>query len=77
MKRDIEVVRKILVYFEEKTDWRHEDKIHIDGYEDKLVSYHIDIMYEAGLLNGEPIKSKEGRIYDVLPFRLTGKVMSS
>lgn len=71
MKRDIELVRKILIHFENKTDWAHEEKIHIDGYEDKLVSYHIDIMFEGGLLNGEPSATKTGRIYDVLPFRLT------
>lgn len=71
MKRDLELIKKILVFFEQKTTWKHEDKVQIDGHDDKLVSYHIDIMYEGGLLNGEPIKSKEGGIYDVLPFRLT------
>lgn len=30
MKRDIELVRKILIHFENKTDWAHEDKIQID-----------------------------------------------
>lgn len=71
MKRDLELVRKLLIHFEEKADWKHEENIKIEGYEDKLVSYHIDIMYEGGLINGEPVQSKGGRIYDVLPFRLT------
>ena len=71
MKRDLQLVRKILIYFENKDTFTYEENIKIDGYEDKLVTYHIDIMYEAGLLNGEPTKTSEGRIYDVLPFRLT------
>jgi hypothetical protein len=71
MKRDLQLVRKILIHFEEKDTWTYEDNVKIEGYDDKLVSYHIDIMYEAGLLNGEPTRTKEGRIYDVLPFRLT------
>lgn len=71
MKRDLELVKKILTHFEEKTDWKHEENIQIDGYEPDLISYHIHIMYEGGLLNGEPIQSAQGRIYNVLPFRLT------
>lgn len=71
MKRDLELVRKILTHFENKENWAHEKDLKIEGYDDKLVSYHIDIMYEAGLLNGEPSKTKEGRIIDVIPFRLT------
>lgn len=71
MKRDLQLVRKILFYFEEKNNWAGEVKVEIPNYDDKLVSYHIDIMYEAGLINGEPVLSKEGRIYDVMPFRLT------
>ena len=71
MKRDLQLVRKILLHFEEKENWSGEKPVQIDGYDDKLVSYHVDIMFEAGLLNGEPSQTKAGRIHDVLPFRLT------
>ena len=71
MKRDLQLVRKILIYFEDKDSFAFEENIMIDGYENKIVSYHIFIMFEAGLLSGEPTKTSEGRIYDVLPFRLT------
>lgn len=60
-----------MIFFESKSDLKCEEKLSIDGYHYDLVSYHIYIMYEAGLINGEPIRSKGGRIYDVLPFRLT------
>jgi len=71
MKRDLELVKYILEYFENKQDWKPEENLKIDNFDDKLVSYHVDIMYEAGLINGEAITSETGRIYNVLPFRLT------
>lgn len=71
MKRDLQLVREILLHFEAKQDWAYEDPVVIEGYEKKLVDYHVQIMYEAGLINGEPTKTEQERLYDVLPFRLT------
>lgn len=71
MKRDLDLVRKILIHFEEKTDWKNEKDLKLSGFQDKDVSYHLDIIYEAGLLNSEPILSKQGRVIDTIPFRLT------
>ena len=71
MQRDIELVKKILEFFEAKQDWPHERNIEIDGYDSDLTKYHLQIMYEAGFINAEPIESKNGRLYDLLPFRLT------
>ena len=36
-----------------------------------MVSYHVDLMFEAGLINGEPVTSSTSTIYDVISFRLT------
>lgn len=71
MKRDLELVKLILEHFEDKSDWHGEKVVPIESYEQKLVDYHIQIMYEAGLLNAEPAITDNGRIYDALPFRLT------
>lgn len=71
MKRDLELVKLILEHFENKTDWQGEKEVPVEGYEPKLVDYHIQIMYEAGLINAEPAVTANGRIYDALPFRLT------
>jgi len=71
MKRDLDLIKSILLHFEDKESWAHEKDIEIEGYDKKLVSYHLSIMYEAGLINGEAITSNTGRIYDVIPFRLT------
>lgn len=71
MKRDLNLVRLILLHFESKQDWSYEEDVAIEGYERKLIDYHMQIMHEAGLINCEPIRSEQGRLYDVLPFRLT------
>ncbi|MBW3130722.1 DUF2513 domain-containing protein [Hymenobacter profundi] len=71
MRRDIELVKSILEYFEAKTDFHHEEHIVIDGYSSNLIKYHLQIMYEAGFINAEPIQSQKGRLYSLLPFRLT------
>jgi hypothetical protein len=71
MKRNLELVKLILEHFENKEDWSHEENIINEGYDSKLISYHIDLLFEAGLINGEASTSPTGRIYDVLPFRLT------
>jgi len=72
MKRDMEVVRKLLLYFEDKPDDRAVDKVDIEGYDAKAIGYHLILLYEAGLIEGEPYVSKTSkRIIDVMPFRLT------
>lgn len=71
MTRDLELIKQILLHFENKTDWKHEKNFEIEGYDSNLVAYHLQLIYEAGLINGEAITSNTGRIYDVIPFRLT------
>jgi len=71
MKRNLDLIKEILLHFEAKEDWKYEKDFEIEGFDNKIVSYHTQIMYEAGLINGEAATSETGRIYDVIPFRLT------
>jgi hypothetical protein len=75
MTRDMELIRKLLFYFEEKDDFRYvkSQDILIPGYEPSSISYHVDLMCEAGLLSCERITSgtKPDRLIDAIPFRLT------
>jgi hypothetical protein len=73
MKRDMDLVRQLLLYFEDRTDEEmlQQDEVRIDGYDSKIVGYNIDIMYEAGLLCCEPVLSQHGRLVKAIPFRLT------
>lgn len=71
MQRNLDLAREILLFFEIKDNIKYVKDLEIEGYEKNLVSYHVDMLYEAGYLNGEPTYSQGGRLYDVLPFRLT------
>lgn len=51
MKRDMDLVRKILLVLEdnpEPHDWIFD--LAIDGYSDKETTYHVQIMAQAGLI---------------------------
>lgn len=52
MKRDMELIRKILFYVEENyvagQTWIY--SINIEGYDDDMVTEHIILAYESGLL---------------------------
>lgn len=73
MKRDFTLILKILEYFEERQEVSVVSKLHIKGYENSVVAYHVRRMYEAGLLDAEAITSSttEDRLINVLPFGLT------
>lgn len=76
MKRDPEIVRKLLIFFEEKTgDKLVEAKsISIDSHDTDTIQYHLDLMYEAGFLSCETANSSTSdRLIYALPFRLTWK----
>jgi len=75
MKRDLVLVRKILMYFEEKEDDHMERDNELEGYESSFINYHLLIMDEAGLLRCERSYSKAtpDRVIKVYPFSLTWK----
>jgi hypothetical protein len=76
MKRNAELIEKLLMYFEEKLDC---EMIHgrsppqIPDYTNLEVKYHILLMYQAGLIDGEVERSSTTpeRIIIVHPFSLT------
>lgn len=69
MKRDFELVRKLLFFFEEKADmspvlWTSPPEI--EGYEVEVVKYHLILLYQGGLVDGEPMQSTTSdRIIDM------------
>lgn len=52
MKRDMELIRKILLTVEEKyvDTWLYDNDVQINGYDIKIVGYHCAILHDAGLL---------------------------
>lgn len=74
MKRDMDLVRQLLFYFEEKDNFRlvKSDDIEIEGYDSQIIAYHIHLMCEAKLLSCERVTSTTtaDRLIDAYPFRL-------
>jgi hypothetical protein len=59
MKRDMDLVRDLLLYFEAKsgTPGIHASDVRMDGFTETQVGLHLNIMAEAGLLICEPFRS--------------------
>ncbi len=51
MKRDMDLIRKILLEVEKNCDPYEILEIHVDGKADEIVTAHINLMGEAGLVN--------------------------
>ena len=72
MKRDMELVRKLLFFLEEKPDHVVTERIELEGYDDVTIGHHLIILYEAGYIEGEPqVSTSSKRIIRVWPNRLT------
>lgn len=71
MKRDMELIRKLLFYFDEKPGPQGVEVPQIEGYDDTSIKYHCLLLYQAGLLTAEPVLSEKGRVIKVFPFDLT------
>lgn len=62
MKRDMELIRKILFYLEARPFLKAELDLPIEGYERDVIRYHVLLLAQAGLIDFEPEKTKTGRI---------------
>lgn len=51
MKRDMDLIRLILLKIEEKYQSTALYNISIDGYDMEIVAYHCEILFEAGLIS--------------------------
>jgi len=72
MKRDFDLVRKLLIFFDDKPGPKAVEVPPIPGYKEMTIRYHLVLLYQAGLLHCEPIKSTTSeRVIKVLPFELT------
>ncbi|MCY7617509.1 DUF2513 domain-containing protein [Bacillus pumilus] len=53
IKRNMDIIRKILIKLEEDESPGHWKSLSIEGVDDTLVSYHIKILSEAGMIEGK------------------------
>jgi len=72
MKRDFDLIRNLLFYFESKEDDRPEQCPDIEGYSEVEIMYNLRLMDEAGLLNCQRLRTKDSeRILRVAAGSLT------
>ncbi|MDT3779174.1 DUF2513 domain-containing protein [Nitrospira sp. MA-1] len=68
MKRDLDLIRNLLLALEDKPGPESVDSFHIEGYDDLTVKYHLLLLAQAKLIDYEPETTKTGRIIRVLAF---------
>jgi hypothetical protein len=74
MPRDLDLIRKLVLYFNAKSDFSHIKVPPIPGWDDSAIKYHCLLLYQAGMLDCEPVKSTTSdRVISVIPFNLTWK----
>jgi len=75
--RDMDLIRRLLLYLEGRQEPAGVEAkdIAIGGYDWPVVQYHLNLLSQAGFLNGEVVRSKStpARIIKVIPFDLTWK----
>ncbi len=54
MKRDMDLVRKIVLAIEEQPHG-HSEEFKLEGYTGEQIGYHLHLMLEADLINGSDI----------------------
>src|SRR6266481_2807845 len=70
MKRDMELIRIVLLSVEEKAgDPRGWVNLEIPGHSNQEISYHVTLLQDAGLLESCDLSGTVG--FDVRPKRLT------
>ena len=55
MKRDMDLVRKILINLEGESSGYAPQELSIEGYTEEQIGYHVLIMIEARLLEGQEV----------------------
>ena len=68
----MDLVRKLLTFFDEKPGPEHVEVPPIEGYDDSTIKYHLVLLHDAELLRCEPVRSSTSdRVIYVIPFDLT------
>ena len=69
MKRDMDLVRKLLFKLEQQEDEAGLIVMHVEGVDEQTLSGHIHLMCEAGLIDARDLSTKDGPAW--MPQRLT------
>ena len=69
MKRDMDLVRELLLYLERSSKESTRKRVAVDGHSREETNYHLLLLLDAGLIEGRRIKSFQGNA--VLVERMT------
>ncbi len=58
MNSDLQLVRKLLLYFDEKPGPEHVEAMEIAQYDKPFIKYHSFLLYDAGYLRCEPVQAQ-------------------
>ena len=71
MKRDIDLVRHILLAAEARDSAYVNETLQIDGYTDEQVDYHVYLMWQAGLVEASDTSASESTSPSAILHNLT------
>ncbi len=71
MKRDMDLVRSIVLAIEAAPTGYAPDSIEIPGHTDEEIGYHVHLMIEAGLVRGQDVTSLASTSPQAMPSSLT------
>jgi len=71
VKRDIDLVRKILFKIEQHEHGMAPRPLSIEGYTDEQVGYHVHLMGQAGLLEVADVTNRGSRSPEAVPVSMT------
>jgi len=71
MKRDLDLIRKILMTLEEYEHGNAPSKLTVDGFTDEQIGYHCFILKEAGFIEATDTTTFGSKSPSALPRRLT------
>jgi hypothetical protein len=72
MKRDMDLVREILLATEEKNDFSSWYVPEIEGYEKLEIYYHIKLLIQEGLVEGKDLSSHSGNKWVITTLTSSG-----
>lgn len=70
MKRDMDLVRTILLEMEKQPLQGPDEQLTIGDFDDETITYHVLLMHEAGLLAAIETQTLDGSV-SCIPVRLT------
>lgn len=71
MKRDMELIRKMVLAVEDHHEATAPNPLRIDGYSDEQIGYHAYLLVESGLAKGIDFTNLESKGPEYLITRLT------